>query len=388
MFHVAVVGSGNIAPSHIEGLLAFPERCKIVALCDIYPEKSEALKKKYNLDCAVFDDHEKMLASDVKIDIVHVCTPPYTHAEIAIHSMDAGKNVVVEKPMATCLAECDAMIEAEKRNGVTMGCIAQNRFRNPISKLKDMLDSGMAGKLRVAHVNSFWWRGHSYYDLWWRGLWEKEGGGCTLNHAVHHIDMINWIKGELPQKVTSVLSNVMHDNAEVEDLSFSTLQYRDGSVAQVTASVVHHGEEQGLVMQCENAKMAAPWSCYASKSKENGFPNHDVELEAQLNARYEEIPDLPYEGHTGEINNYQSALEKGERPMITGVDGRNTVELITAIYKSGSLGQTVTLPITKDDEFYTFEGLLAHAPHFYEKTSCVENFAADDITVGNYEEKK
>lgn len=388
MFNVAVVGTGNIAPAHVEGLLAFPQRCKIVALCDIYPEKAQAMKEKYGLDCAVFDDHEKMLASGLAIDIVHVCTPPYTHAEIAIHAMDAGKNVVVEKPMATCLAECDAMIEAERRNGVTMGCIAQNRFRNSISKLKDMLDSGMAGKLRVAHVNSLWWRGHCYYDLWWRGLWAKEGGGCTLNHAVHHIDMINWIKGGLPQKVTSVLANVMHDNAEIEDVSFSTLQYGDGSIAQVTASVVHHGEEQGLVLQCENAKLAAPWSCYASRSKENGFPERDEMLEAELNARYQALPDLPYEGHTGEIDNFQRALETGARPLITGADGRNTVELITAIYKSGSLGQTVTLPIGKDDAFYTFEGLLAHAPHFYQKSASVENFATHAINFGNYEEKK
>lgn len=386
MFHIAIVGAGNIAPSHIEGLLAFPDRCKIVALCDIYPQKAQRLKEKYNLDCTVFSDHETMLAQGETIDIVHVCTPPYTHAEIAIHAMDAGKNVLVEKPMATCLAECDAMLEAEKRNSVTMGCIAQNRFRNSIYKLKQMLDAGTAGKLRVAHVNSLWWRGHSYYDLWWRGLWEKEGGGCTLNHAVHHIDMINWMQGELPGKVTAVLSNVMHDNAEVEDLSFSTLQYGDGSVAQVVASVVHHGEEQGLVLQCEKAKLAAPWSCYASQSKENGFPLEDTRLEETLNQAYEALPDLPYEGHTAEIDNYQRALESGTRPMITGTDGRNTVELITAIYKSGALEQTVTLPIGKDDPFYSFDGLLAHAPRFYHKTTCVENFAPDDISTGNYEQ--
>ena len=207
MLNIAIVGTGNIAPSHVEGLLTFPERCKIVALCDIYPEKAQAMKEKYHLDCQVFDDHQKMLAAGVPIDVVHVCTPPYTHAEIAIHSMDAGKNVVVEKPMATCLKECDEMLAAEERNHVTMGCIAQNRFRDSIYKLRETLNSGLAGKLRVAHVNSLWWRGHCYYDLWWRGLWEKEGGGCTLNHAVHHIDMINWMKGELPQKVTSILSN-------------------------------------------------------------------------------------------------------------------------------------------------------------------------------------
>lgn len=388
MFNVAIVGSGNIAPSHIEGLLAFPENCKIVALCDIYPEKSQALKEKYDLDCAIFNDHKKLLESMKEIDIVHVCTPPYTHVEIAINAMNMGKNVLVEKPMATCLEECDKMLEVEKQNGVIMGCIAQNRFRNEIFKLKKVLDGGKAGYLRVAQVNSFWWRGHSYYDLWWRGLWEKEGGGCTLNHAVHHIDMINWIKDELPQQVTAVLSNVMHDNAEVEDLSFSTLQYRDGSVAQVTASVVHHGEEQGLVFQCEKAKIQAPWDCYASIAQENGFPIRNEALEKELNDDYVSIQDLPYEGHTAEIENYQTALKNGDNPMIMGIDGRKTIELITAIYKSGATKQTVLLPLTKDDEFYTFAGLLKNAPHFYKKTTCLENFSADDgITVGNYEEK-
>ena len=188
MFNIAIVGIGNISSAHINGLLEFPERAKIVALCDIYPEKAEAAKKKYNLtDAVVFDDHQKMLASDIKIDIVHVCTPPYVHAEIAINSMNAGKNVLVEKPMATCLEECDAMLEAEKKNHVVMGCIAQNRFRNSIYKLKKVVDSGLAGKIRCAHVDSLWWRGHCYYDLWWRGTWEKEGGGPTLNHAVHPV---------------------------------------------------------------------------------------------------------------------------------------------------------------------------------------------------------
>ena len=154
MIQAAIVGCGNIAHSHVEGLLTFPDRCRIAALCDIYPEKAEKMKQKYGLDCPVFDDHEKMLASGLKIDLVHVCTPPYVHAQIAIHAMDAGMNTVVEKPMATCLEECDAMLEAEKRNGVTMACIAQNRFRNSIYKLKRTVDSGLAGKVCFAQVNS------------------------------------------------------------------------------------------------------------------------------------------------------------------------------------------------------------------------------------------
>jgi len=387
MKHVAIIGTGNIAPLHIEGLLSFPKRCTIAALVDIYPEKAEAVKKKYSLDCPVFDSHTKLLESGLMHDLVHVCTPPYVHASIAIDAMNAGKNVVVEKPMATCLEECDRMLEAEKKNNVTLACIAQNRFRNSISKLKDILDSGKAGKLRVAHVNSLWWRGHCYYDLWWRGLWEKEGGGPTLNHAVHHIDMINWMQGALPEEVTAVLANVMHDNSEVEDLSFAALRYADGSMAQVTSSVVHHGEEQGLVLQCEHAKIQAPWDTYASTSRQNGFPERNQELEKELNQAYQAIPRLKHEGFTGEIDNVLTALEQGTRPMITGIDGRNTVELISAIYKSGCRKQTVSLPISKEDDYYTFQGILNNAVRFYKKSTSVENFEAEDISVGSYDKR-
>lgn len=387
MIQVAIVGTGNISNAHIRGLLEFPERCRIAALVDIYPEKARAAKEKYGLkDAAVFDSHEKMLSSGLKIDLVHVCTPPSCHAEIAIHSMDAGISVLVEKPMAPSLKECDEMLEAEKRNHVTMACIAQNRFRNIIYKLKKTVESGLAGKIRCAHVDSLWWRGHCYYDLWWRGTWEKEGGGPTLNHAVHHIDMINWIQGGLPEEVTSMLANVMHDNSEVEDLSFAALRYGDGSVAEVTSSVVHHGEEQGIVLQCEKAKIAAPWSCVAEVTKENGFPveGHNQELMEELKAYYNSLPDLVYEGHAGEIDDVLAALEKGARPLITGADGRKTVELITAIYKAGFEKQTVTLPIGPEDEYYTETGLQKHAVHFYEKGKSIENFASSEITVGTY----
>lgn len=390
MIKAAVIGTGNISKEHISGLLTFPDRCRIVALVDIYPEKAQAAKEKFRLkDASIYESYEKMLESGLEIDLVHVCTPPSAHAEIAIHCMDAGMNVLVEKPMAPSLKECDAMLESEKRNGVTLGCIAQNRFRNSIYKLKKIADSGLAGKIRCAHVNSLWWRGHSYYDLWWRGTWEKEGGGPTLNHAVHHIDMINWIQGELPKEVTSMLANVMHDNSEVEDISFSALRYTDGSVAEVISSVVHHGEEQGIILQCENAKLSAPWSAAAESSQDNGFPvdSHNKKLIHDLNAAYDAIPDLQYEGHTGEIENVLTALENGTRPLITSRDGKKTVELITAIYKAGFQKQTVELPIDPYDEYYTVEGIQKNAVHFYEKTGCVENFAVTDITVGNYGEK-
>ena len=384
MIRVAIVGTGNISHAHVKGYLEFPDRCKIVALVDIVPEKAQRMKETYQLDADVYDDHEKIL-SRTDIDLVDVCTPPYVHASISINCLRSGKNVVCEKPMAASLEECDAMIRARDESGKKLSIIAQNRFRQPIANLKALLDSGIAGPVRSVQVDSFWWRGHCYYDLWWRGTWEKEGGGCTLNHAVHHIDMLAWMMG-LPQKVTSVLANVAHDNAEVEDLSASILQY-PGALAQLTASVVHHGEEQQLVFQCEKAKIAAPFTCYASSSKPNGFPERNEALEQEIAAFAETQPKVQYEIHPGQLENMLTAIETDTEPAITGEDGRRTIELITGIFKSGALGQTIDLPLQKDDPFYTVEGIMQNVPHFYEKTTSAADLDGEISYGSNYEKK-
>ena len=379
MIRVAIVGTGNIANAHIQAYLQFPERCHIAYLVDIVPEKARRMREKYGLDAEVFDDHQALLPLR-DIDLVDVCTPPYVHAQISINCLRSGKNVVCEKPMAASLEECDQMLRARDESGKKLSIIAQNRFRQPISNLKALLDSGLAGPVRCAQVDSFWWRGHCYYDLWWRGTWEKEGGGCTLNHAVHHIDMLLWMMG-LPERVTSVLANTAHDNAEVEDLSVSILQY-PGALAQLTASVVHHGEEQQLVFQCEKAKLAAPFSCYASLSMGNGFPQRNEALEKEIADFAAALPTIRYEGHTGQLENVLTALEQNTPVAIGGEDGRRTIELITAVYKSGATGQTVTLPLAKDDPFYTVEGLMARMPHFHEKTASAADLEGE-ITLGS-----
>lgn len=385
MIQVAIIGTGGIAGAHIQAYLNFPERCKIVALVDIVPEKAERMKEQYALvDAQVYSSHQELLKRQ-NIDLADVCTPPFVHASISIDCLRSGMNVVCEKPMAASLEECDAMLRARDESGKKLSIIAQNRFRQPIANLKALLRSGIAGEVRAAQVDSFWWRGHSYYDLWWRGTWEKEGGGCTLNHAVHHIDMLLWMMG-LPESVTSVLSNVSHDNAQVEDLSMSILRYPH-SLAQLTASVVHHGEEQRLVFQCEKAKIAAPFECFASVSKANGFPERNEELEKQIEAFAAGQPQVKWEGHTGQLENVLTALETDSPVAITGEDGRRTIELICAIYKSGAEGKTVELPLKRSDPFYTVKGILEHAPHFYEKTTSAASLDGE-ITLGStYKEK-
>jgi UDP-N-acetyl-2-amino-2-deoxyglucuronate dehydrogenase len=384
MLNIAIVGVGAIASAHIKAYLEFPERCRIVALCDIFVEKAEKVAKEFQLEVEIYDDYRKLL-DDPDIDLISVCTPPYTHAEISVDALNTGKHVLVEKPMAASLEECDRMNEAARRNNRFLSVIAQNRFTTPMMKLKHILDTELMGQIVHTQVDSFWWRGYSYYDLWWRGTWEKEGGGCTLNHAVHHIDIFQWMKG-MPSEITALSSNTSHDNAEVEDLSIAIGRYEDGSMAQITSSVVHHGEEQQLIFQGKEARVSVPWKVKASKPKENGFPEPNPELEERIQQAYDSEPQLQYEGHAGQILNVLKATNNEESLLVDGIQGRRTLELITAIYQSANLDENVRLPLDASSPFYTREGILKNAKHFYEKKKSVESFTDNAITSGGNRE--
>ena len=385
MLHIAIVGAGAISGNHIEAYLTFPERCRIVAIIDIDREKAARKAAEYALDAAIYTNHSDALEHS-EIDLLSICLPPFVHAPVAIDCLQAGKHVLVEKPMAPSLRECDDMIAAARKHHKMLSIVAQNRFTSAMMKLKRMLDDGHIGKILHAQVDSLWWRGHSYYDLWWRGTWKKEGGGCTLNHAAHHIDLFQWMMG-MPEEIVAMMSNTAHDNSEVEDLSVALLKYKNGSLAQLTSSVVHHGEEQQLIFQGEKARISIPWKIKASVPLANGFPQQNAEFEQTLQAVHDQLPDVAYVGHTGQVENILSAIERGKEVLIDGYEGRKMLELITAIYKSASTGQIVRLPLKNADPFYTKEGILANVPYFFQKTKSVENFADNHITLGRHIEE-
>lgn len=365
MINVGIIGGGNISHAHIKAYNSFPDRCRIIAISDMYPEKAEAIKDKYNLNAAIYNDYVELITKN-DLDLVSICTPPFTHSKITIDCLKRGIDVLCEKPMASSLEECDEMIRVSLETGRRLSIVSQNRFKTPIMKVKRLLDSNAAGKVLHVQVDSLWWRGHSYFDLWWRGTWEKEGGGCTLNHAVHHIDMLCWIKG-LPREITAVLGNLNHDNSEVEDFSVALSRYDDGSVSSLTSSLVHHGEEQKLIFQCEKAKISVPWNVLANKSKPDGFGEPDALTQSTIEAAYEAIPNLEYEGHAGQIDDCLSAIEENRKCLITGEDGRTALEFITAVYKSGFNEQKVILPLSKDDPFYTLDGMRKNVRRFNKK---------------------
>lgn len=367
---IAIFGTGAVAPVHVQGYLQM-EGCEIRAICDVFPEKAKAFAQANGVAGAeIYTDYHELLARD-DIDAVSICLPPAMHCEVTCAALRAGKHVLCEKPMAPSLEECDRMIEAARESGKLLGVMSNNRFRTATMKVKKMLDAQAGGKLRFVKVDSLWYRGGNYYDIWWRGTWEKECGGCATSHAVHHIDLLQWMAG-MPSRVTAVIGNVGHFNSECEDYAIAILQYPD-MVAEMTTTICSHDEAQELVFQTEKGRLSVPWKPYASKALANGFPEENEQAEKELQEMYDSLPTLEKEGHAGEIDNFVRAIWGEEKLIVDGAQGRNAIELIMAIYKSAATQKPVDLPISREDAFYRRETFVRAMPHFYEKTKSVEN---------------
>ncbi|MCL1996704.1 MAG: Gfo/Idh/MocA family oxidoreductase [Defluviitaleaceae bacterium] len=381
MLGIAIVGAGAIANAHADAFLEHKDKCRIVAICDIFMEKAQDIidTKKLEGTVAIKDYKDALNLSNV--DAVSICLPPRAHSPVALDALNAGKHVLVEKPMATSLKECDEMIDAAKANNCILSPVAQNRYRTPYYRVKQLLENGDAGAVRHIMINSLWWRGQSYYDLWWRGTWENECGGCVASHAVHHIDMLNWYVG-MPKSVTAVINNVGHYNSECEDIGIAILEY-DNMIAQLTVSLLSHEDEQSVVIQTEKARLSIPWNPAVSKALPNGFPTKDEQALAAIQAGYNQLPPLKTEGHAAQIGNFLNAIAKKEPLFIEANAGRQTIEIIMAIYKASVTKQPVTLPLNKSDTFYNLDTMVAAMPRFYQKTKSVENFSENVITIGS-----
>ena len=381
MHKVLLIGAGSICRTHIDAFEGLDGRAKVVGIVARHQESAQKAIDAAGLDAAAYTDYKQAIEAS-GCDVVAVLTPPDTHCEITVWALEHGCHVLLEKPMAPSLRECDEMIDAARRTGNKLQVVAQSRCLTPIWRTKKLLESGLAGKLLYTQVNSYWYRGRSYYDLAWRGRWSTEGGGCTFVHAVHHIDLLAWMAG-MPCEVSAMLGNVAHTNSEEEDLSMAMLRYADGTFAQLSANLVCHGQKQGLTFACEKANLEIPHAMCADTPQENGFPQENTELLDQLHTAYEAIPPLKYEGHAGLADNLLRAIDDGEPLLVDGQAGRNTMELIMAVYKSASEHRAVTLPIAQDDAFYTREGVREKMPKFYEKTGFLAKFEHDNIVLAS-----
>lgn len=205
MLRVMIIGCGGIAPAHIKAYLEAAPDVIITCLVNRGIERAQSLIKEYNLSQAVaLTDYREGFAL---ADVVSICTPPQTHREIAVDALEHGCHVLLEKPMAPSLLECDQIIDAAQRNHRVLSVVGQSRFISGIRNVIELVKSGEYGKNRYTRIHSVWYRGESYYDLAWRGRWLEEGGGCTLNHSIHHIDLLLWTKG-MPKSLRAFMTNL------------------------------------------------------------------------------------------------------------------------------------------------------------------------------------
>lgn len=373
-YGIAIIGVGNIAINHLEGYRYSKDRCEIKVVCDIFIDKANEFKEKNNLNCEVIDDYKKLLdRSD--IDIVSICLPPSLHKQVACDFLEHNKHVLCEKPMAASLIEAKAMVDSMEKSNALLSIVSQNRFTKDTMKIKKMLDDNAFGKIVYTRVNSMWYRGNNYYDLWWRGTWEKEAGGCTINHSVHQIDIMGWLLGN-PESVYSTIKNYLHTNSEVEDTSLSIIDFND-SIAQLGVSLNDHDEKQEFYIQCEKASISIPWSVKCMKQMANGFPQKDKEKENYYNDLFNNMEEIKVEGHSAQIENFLNAIENKEELVVSGKDGYKALEIISAIYKSALYNKLVKLPLKEDDEFMKKETLVNKMPRFYKKTKSIDNLSGD-----------
>lgn len=350
MVGVGILGMGSIAAQHIKAYKLFPQYCRIYGVYDRNRENARKKLKMLQVDGDIYTEYTEFM-KDTRIQLVSICLPPFLHRGAAIACMLAGKDVLVEKPMAPSLEECDEMLEIQKKTGRYLGVVSQNRYLKDNVVLKQIITTGRLGTLLWGEATSCWYRGEAYYKNGWRGKWESEGGGCLLNHGVHQIDLLNWILGK-PCEVYGVINNKNHRESQVEDQAFAILKYSGGMILTLKVSLNSHKEEQGIHLEGSNAGISTPFLLSCKIQKEDGFPQENFREKTDLLKECKGIKKAEYSLFAGQINEVLSGIMTGKTLGVTGDEGRDSIEVITALYASAVWGKPVKLPIGPESDFY------------------------------------
>ena len=250
----AVVGCGNISRSHFSAIEK-NENIVLACVCDNQSDRADDAAKKYG--CKAFYSFDEMLNWG-EFDVIHICTPHYLHSEMAIKGLNAGKNVLSEKPMAMNLAEATAIYEAAKKSSGQYGVCFQNRYNPSSQKMKEVLDSGKLGKILGGKGIVCWDRDENYYLAdEWRGKKKTEGGGVLINQSIHTLDLLLWmINSSVTDVKSSISTKRLADFIEVEDTADMLLSFSDGQRAVFYATICGVGNDPVcLDIICENGKM-------------------------------------------------------------------------------------------------------------------------------------
>ncbi len=220
-----IVGTGMIAHFHAKAIQAMPGG-RVVGCFNQNISKAEAFGAEYG--CKAYSSLEALLA-DPEITIVTICTPSGAHRDPAIAAARAGRHVVVEKPLEITLQRCDDIINACSENSVKLCTIFPSRFSEANIALKDAIDAGRFGRLILGDTYVKWWRTQEYYDGGgWRGTWALDGGGAFMNQAIHNVDLLSWLMGDVSE-IAGFTGTLAHERIEVEDVGVACLKFANGS---------------------------------------------------------------------------------------------------------------------------------------------------------------
>jgi predicted dehydrogenase len=393
---IGIVGCGTIAKSHIRALLRFPRLAAVAALNSRSAESMDGaatlVRERAELELARAGDAESRgllaaqlsaaprqfaqasaLATSPDVDAVIVTTPPFLHHAHCLAALRAGKHVLCEKPLAIGLAQADELIEAARENRVVLATVSQGRYADEQRRMKSLIDGGTLGKVFAAKADTQWHRAPSYYDMWWRGTWEMEGGGALISQAIHVVDQVLWLLDKRPARVTGSMGTFVHPvpverargGIPIEDTAYGVVTFDDGSVMEIAAAVSHHLQRSQIELHAERGSIYAyPWELYsidpmtdeqlqAESAAVQPLPARWISPDAESDA-YNRVGNaaLPFWSMLPQVGDFLESVHAGRDPLTGGGEGRRALEVVTGFYKAAITGTAVRLPITSDDPYY------------------------------------
>jgi predicted dehydrogenase len=358
---VGIVGSGLIGQIHAAAVQSLANT-QLTAVCDPIPGKAAAFVSSHAPAAAAFEDLSAMLDANL-VDAVCVCTPHPQHAPVVEACARRGVHAIVEKPFTATLADADRAIAASREFGTRLSVIFQRRWYPGSRRIRAAIDQGRLGRPILGEAIIEFWRGRDYYDLApWRGRWDSEGGGVIINQAPHMIDLLQWYMGPVSE-VFCYWDNVAHPYVEVEDLAVAVVRFVGGGLGLIKASNCNDPWlRYGVTITGSNGATV-------NVSYNNGYdmghnftwtlPGDEGNVERWLAEEKasggKEFPDF----HALQIDEFLSAIRDGREPAVSGEDGRKTVEIIEAMYRSGQTGAPVRFPVPADTTLVRGEGHVA-----------------------------
>jgi UDP-N-acetyl-2-amino-2-deoxyglucuronate dehydrogenase len=336
----ALVGCGQIARKHAHAVHNYLDGCENVAFVDSRVERACEFAKEYGAP-AFSSIREMMGQVGDRVDVLSILTPSGSHCPNLLEAVEYGKPLIVEKPLALKLEDADRMLEACDAHGVKLFVVHQNRYNLPIIAARQALAEGRFGRLALGTVRLRWKRDQAYYDSEsWRGTWAHDGG-VFMNQAAHHIDMLSWFMGPVESVRSMAATRLV--KIQCEDTGVAVLRFTNGALGILEATTAARpkdlegsisilGEKGSVVIGGFFMNELITWE-FADKQ-----PIDEIVFE-----QFARNPKAFAYNHGQYLKGVVEAIRTAKSALVDGLEGRKSLELITALYESIETGKDVQL---------------------------------------------